>query len=301
MMKMTFKVNENDAGQRLDKYLKNNISDMSRTQISSFIDKSLCTVNGNTAKSSYVVAKDDEIILEVPEAKDVEIEAQDMNLNIVYEDEDVLVVDKPSGMVVHPAAGNTDQTLVNGLLYEVDSLGGIKGELRPGIVHRIDKNTSGLLMVAKNDYALNNLQEQLKEHSVNRRYIGLVVGTITEEKGRIDAPIGRDPQDRKKMAVVRDGKNAITNFIVLERYKKFTLCEFKLETGRTHQIRVHMKYIGHPLVGDPEYGNKKLIDENGQYLHAAVLGFVHPRTGKYLEFRSELPDYFKEYLNNLEK
>ena len=224
-----------------------------------------------------------------------------MNLKIVYEDEDVVVVDKPTGMVVHPAAGNYSKTLVNGLLYEIDDLKGIKGEIRPGIVHRIDKNTSGLLMVAKNDMSVKDLEEQLKEHSVNRLYIGLVSGVISEERGRIDAPIGRDPDDRKKMAVVKDGKNAITNFRVLERYKKFTLCEFKLETGRTHQIRVHMKYIGHPLVGDIEYGSKKLASETGQYLHAAVLGFIHPRTKEYMEFKSELPDYFKSYLDLLEK
>ena len=204
-------------------------------------------------------------------------------------------------MVVHPAAGNHENTLVNGLLYEVEDLGGIKGELRPGIVHRIDKNTSGLLMVAKNDMAVAALEEQLKNHTVTRMYVGLVSGVIAEDRGRIDAPIGRSSEDRKKMDVVKDGKPAITNFKVIERYKKFTLCEFKLETGRTHQIRVHMKYIGHPLVGDPEYGSKKLIAETGQYLHAAVLGFKHPRSGEYMEFKSELPEYFKNYLNTLEK
>ena len=299
-MKKKYIVKEKNVGIRIDKFIKSYNDDMSRSLISSYISDGLCMVNGNIVKPSYITCLDDYIELEIPEAESLEIKAQDLGLKIVYEDDDVLVVDKPSGMVVHPAAGNYESTLVNGLLYEVDDLA-IKGEIRPGIVHRIDKNTSGLLMVAKNDYALNNLQEQLKEHSVNRLYIGLVCGTITEEKGRINAPIGRNPEDRKKMAVVKDGKEAITNFKVLERYKNFTLCEFKLETGRTHQIRVHMKYIGHPIAGDPEYGPRKLISETGQYLHACLIGFVHPKTKKYLEFRSELPDYFQNYLNTLEK
>lgn len=293
-------VKDKNAGIRLDKFIKSFNDDMSRTLISSYIDSGDCTVNGKKVKPSYITVEEDYIELNIKEAEAVEIKAQDLNLDIVYEDDDVLVVDKPSGMVVHPAAGNQESTLVNGLLYEVDDLA-VKGEIRPGIVHRIDKNTSGLLMVAKNDYSLNDLQEQLKDHSVNRLYVGLVVGTIVEEKGRIDAPIGRDPEDRKKMAVVKDGKNAITNFRVLERYKNATLCEFKLETGRTHQIRVHMKYIGHPLVGDPEYGPRKLIAETGQYLHAKLIGFVHPKTKKYMEFESNLPAYFEDYLKTLEK
>ena len=286
---------------RLDKYLKSYNDDLSRAYITSLINDGKILVNGSISKPSYIVQDNDVIDCLETKKEEVDIVPEDLNLKIVYEDEDVVVVDKPTGMVVHPAAGNYSKTLVNGLLYEIDDLKGIKGEIRPGIVHRIDKNTSGLLMVAKNDMSVKDLEEQLKEHSVNRLYIGLVSGVISEERGRIFAPIGRDPDDRKKMAVVKDGKNAITNFRVLERYKKFTLCEFKLDTGRTHQIRVHMKYIGHPLVGDIEYGSKKLASETGQYLHAAVLGFIHPRTKEYMEFKSELPDYFKSYLDLLEK
>lgn len=290
-----------DKGVRLDKYLKSYNDDVSRAFITNLINDSKILVNNNPSKASYLVCEGDVIDILETKPKDMELKAQDLNLNIVYEDDTVVVVDKPTGMVVHPAAGNLDNTLVNGLLYEVLDLQGIKGEVRPGIVHRIDKNTSGLLMVAKNDLAVKDLEEQLKNHTVTRLYVGLVAGVISEDRGRIDAPIGRDPMDRKKMAVVKDGKPAITNFKVLERYKKATLCEFKLETGRTHQIRVHMKYIGHPLVGDPEYGNKKLVSETGQYLHAKVLGFIHPKTKKYMEFTSELPEYFTQYLNTLEK
>jgi 23S rRNA pseudouridine1911/1915/1917 synthase len=290
-----------DKGVRLDKYLKSYNDDVSRAFITNLINDSKILVNNNPSKASYLVCEGDVIDILETKPKDMELKAQDLNLNIVYEDDTIVVVDKPTGMVVHPAAGNLDNTLVNGLLYEVDDLQGIKGEVRPGIVHRIDKNTSGLLMVAKNDLAVKDLEEQLKNHTVTRLYVGLVAGVISEDRGRIDAPIGRDPMDRKKMAVVKDGKPAITNFKVLERYKKATLCEFKLETGRTHQIRVHMKYIGHPLVGDPEYGNKKLVSETGQYLHAKVLGFIHPKTKEYMEFTSELPEYFTQYLNTLEK
>ena len=290
-----------DKGVRLDKYLKSYNDDVSRAFITNLINDSKILVNNNPSKASYLVCEGDVIDILETKPKDMELKAQDLNLNIVYEDDTVVVVDKPTGMVVHPAAGNLDNTLVNGLLYEVLDLQGIKGEVRPGIVHRIDKNTSGLLMVAKNDLAVKDLEEQLKNHTVTRLYVGLVAGVISEDRGRIDAPIGRDPMDRKKMAVVKDGKPAITNFKVLERYKKATLCEFKLETGRTHQIRVHMKYIGHPLVGDPEYGNKKLVSETGQYLHAKVLGFIHPKTKEYMEFTSELPEYFTQYLNTLEK
>ena len=290
-----------DKGVRLDKYLKSYNDDVSRAFITNLINDSKILVNNNPSKASYLVCEGDVIDILETKPKDMELKAQDLNLNIVYEDDTVVVVDKPTGMVVHPAAGNLDNTLVNGLLYEVLDLQGIKGEVRPGIVHRIDKNTSGLLMVAKNDLAVKDLEEQLKNHTVTRLYVGLVAGVISEDRGRIDAPIGRDPMDRKKMAVVKDGKPAITNFKVLERYKKATLCEFKLETGRTHQIRVHMKYIGHPLVGDPEYGNKKLVSETGQYLHAKVLGFIHPKTKEYMEFTSELPEYFTKYLNTLEK
>ncbi len=300
MLKKYIVSNKND-GQRLDKFLKSYNDDISRSYIASLINDNKILVNNKPSKASYIVCDGDVIDLLETGPKEIEVKAQNLNLNIVYEDDDILVVDKPTGMVVHPACGNYENTLVNGLLYEVDDLKGIKGEVRPGIVHRIDKDTSGLLMVAKNDMAVKSLEEQLKAHTVNRLYYGLVSGVIPEERGRIDAPIGRDPIDRKKMAVVKEGKDAVTNFRVVERFKKFTLCEFKLETGRTHQIRVHMKYIGYPLVGDPQYGSKKLISETGQYLHAGVLGFIHPKTKEYMEFRSELPEYFKNYLNTLEK
>ena len=296
-----YKVEEKDKGIRLDKYLKSLNSDMSRSLIANIIGEGNVLVNGLVSKCSYLTNPGDLISMEIKESLETELQAIDLNLNIVYEDEYVAVVDKPTGMVVHPAAGNNSNTLVNGLLYELDNLSGIKGEVRPGIVHRIDKDTSGLLMIAKNDFAHEKLSEQLKNHTVNRLYVGLVNGVIPEEKGRIEAPIGRDPEDRKKMAVVGNGKSAITNFKVLERYKKATLVEFKLETGRTHQIRVHMKYIGYPLIGDPLYGPKKLISETGQYLHAKLLGFHHPFTDEYMEFKSPLPDYFKKYLELIEK
>ncbi len=294
-------IKEELVGIRLDKALKQLNNDMSRTVLTNLINEGNVLVNGEVVKPSYITNLNDSITLKTKEERETELKALDLNLDIVYEDSSVAVVEKPTGLVVHPACGNYDNTLVNGLLYELDDLSGIKGEIRPGIVHRIDKDTSGLLMVAKNDKAHEKLSSQLKEHTVNRLYVGLVTGVIEEEKGRIDAPIGRDPNDRKKMAVLKDGKRAVTNFRVIERYKKFTLVEFKLETGRTHQIRVHMKYIGHPLVGDPQYGVKKLISPTGQYLHAKTLGFVHPETNEYMEFHSELPKYFKDYLDTLEK
>ncbi len=223
-----------------------------------------------------------------------------MNLEIVYEDEDVAVVNKPKGMVVHPAAGNYENTLVHGLLYELEDLSTINGVARPGIVHRIDKDTTGLLMIAKNDKASLSLTEQLKAHTCKRTYQALVYGTIQENKGKINAPIGRDQMDRKKMAVTKNGKEAITHFTVLKRFKDFTLVECALETGRTHQIRVHFSYIGHPLVGDKVYGRRKVIGDEGQFLHAKTIGFLHPSTGKWMEFDSELPEYFKVFLNQLE-
>lgn len=294
-------VKKEEKGIRIDKYLSQKLTDMSRSLIVSLINSGNILVNDKTTKPSYIVEELDKISITNKEVEPLELEASNLHLDIVYSDEDVCVVNKPSGMVVHPAIGNTKDTLVNGLIYELDDFNGIKGEIRPGIVHRIDKNTSGLLMIAKNDYAHEFLSNQLKEHSVNRIYVGLVYGVISENLGRIEAPIGRDPKDRKKMAVVEDGKKAITNFKVIERYKKFTLVEFKLETGRTHQIRVHMKYIGYPLVGDPEYGPKKLVEETGQFLHAKTLGFIHPKTKKYMEFSVDIPPYFKDYLDKLEK
>ncbi len=297
----TYKITESDVNVRLDKLVKGFDDNLSRTLIQSLIVDGYIKVNDEIVKSGYITKINDIITIAERPAENVDLESQDLDLHIVYQDEFVAVVEKPTGMVVHPAAGNEDSTLVNGLLHELDELSGIKGEVRPGIVHRIDKDTSGLLMIAKNDFAHEHLSEQLKNHTVNRIYIGLVVGVIQEEKGRINAPIGRDPKDRKKMAVVENGKPAITNFQVIKRYKKFTLVEFKLETGRTHQIRVHMKYIGYPLVGDQAYGPKKLIAETGQYLHAKTIGFIHPNTNEYVEFTSPLPDYFEEYLKTLDE
>lgn len=296
--KMKIIVNNEIEGERLDKAaaLKSGIS---RGLIQDMINDGHVLVNGKGEKNKYILKLNDVIEIIKREPKSLELEAKDLNIEIVYEDDDVAVVYKPEGMVVHPANGNNEGTLVNGLLYEMDINDTINDVKRPGIVHRIDKDTSGLLMIAKNDLALKSLSAQLKEHSCNRLYVALVYGEIAENKGRIDAPIGRDPLDRKKMAVVAGGKEAVTNFRVLERFKGFTLIECKLETGRTHQIRVHMKYIGHPLVGDKVYGPKRVIGETGQFLHAKTIGFVHPRTGEYMEFSHELPDYFLEKINEL--
>ena len=286
--------------ERLDKYLTTK-TDLSRTRIQELIESKNITVNENPTKANYKVKLNDLIIILVPEDEAYDIEPVNMNLDIVYEDSDVLVVNKPQGLIVHPTLSTKEKTLVNGLMYQVKDLSGINGVNRPGIVHRIDKDTSGLLMVAKNDYSHNSLVEQLKNKTTKRLYIALVYGVINENKGRINAPIGRDKTDRKKMAVVEDGKEAVTNFTVLERFDGYTLIECKLETGRTHQIRVHMKYIGHPLVGDPLYGPKKVIGNTGQFLHAKLIGFNHPRTNEYLEFTTDIPDNFKEILEKLRK
>lgn len=297
-MIMKIIVNKDIEGERLDKAaaLKSGIS---RGIIQEMIDDGHVLVNGKSEKNKYILKQNDSIEIIRRKPKSLELEAKDLNIEVVYEDEDVAVVYKPEGMVVHPANGNNEGTLVNGLLYEMDLNDTINDVKRPGIVHRIDKDTSGLLMIAKNDLALKSLSSQLKEHSCNRIYVALVYGEIAENKGRIEAPIGRDPQDRKKMAIVAGGKEAVTNFKVLERFKGFTLIECKLETGRTHQIRVHMKYIGHPLVGDKEYGPKRIIGDTGQFLHAKTIGFKHPRTGKYMEFSHELPSYFIDKLTEL--
>lgn len=291
-------VTKEDALTRLDKFcsLKTNIS---RSTIQQMLEEGLILVNGKKEKNRYEVKELDEIELTKREVKELELKACDLQIEIVYEDDDVAVVYKPEGLVVHPANGNTEGTLVNGLLYAMEINDTINDVKRPGIVHRIDKDTSGLLMIAKNDVALRSLQAQLKEHSCNRTYIALVYGEIQENKGRIEAPISRDPQDRKKMAVVASGKTAITNFKVLERFKGFTLVECRLETGRTHQIRVHMKYIGHPLVGDKTYGPKKVIGDKGQYLHAKTIGFVHPTLNKYMEFSHDIPSYFNDKILEL--
>ncbi|HWI48593.1 MAG TPA: RluA family pseudouridine synthase [Rummeliibacillus sp.] len=301
-MSVTFTVTEEVQGERIDKALASMQQDWSRTQIQGFVQDGLVIVNGQAIKQKYKVKEGDEITVTPPEPEPLEIIAEDLNLEIVYEDSDVLVVNKPKGMVVHPAPGHTTSTLVNGLMYHCKDLSGINGIMRPGIVHRIDKDTSGLLMVAKNDKAHESLVQQLVDKTVTRRYTALVHGHIPHDKGTIDAPIGRDSKDRQKMGVVDNGKHAVTHFQVISRFGvDYTLVECRLETGRTHQIRVHMNYIGYPLVGDPKYGPKKTIDFGGQVLHAGILGFVHPTTNEYLEFEVPLPDDYQQLLEDLKK
>ena len=295
-----YKVSADMVKKRLDKALVDLLEDKSRAYILKCIEEEKVSVNGKIEKPSYLLKENDLITYEPLEEKKLSLEGQNLNLEIVYEDEDVAVVNKPKGMVVHPAAGNYENTLVHGLLYELEDLSTINGVARPGIVHRIDKDTTGLLMIAKNDKASLSLTEQLKAHTCKRTYQALVYGTIQENKGKINAPIGRDQMDRKKMAVTKNGKEAITQFTVLKRFKDFTLVECALETGRTHQIRVHFSYIGHPLVGDKVYGRRKVIGDEGQFLHAKTIGFLHPSTGKWMEFDSELPEYFKVFLKQLE-
>lgn len=293
-------ITEDEAGQRIDKLLMSNQVASSRTQLQNYITEGHLKVNGNIAKANYKVRLHDEITLVIPDSVDMTIEAQDMNLDIVYEDSDVIVVNKPSGMIVHPSPGVYKDTLVNGLLYACKDLSGINGVNRPGIVHRIDKDTSGLLMVAKNDMAHQSLSKQLQDKTVKRFYYALVHGVINHNYGKIDAPIGRDARDRQAMTVTDvNAKEAVTNFRVVERYKNYTLVECQLETGRTHQIRVHFQYIGHPVVGDPKYGRRRDNTSFGQYLHAKVLGFEHPRTHEHLLFDSELPDEFKKKIEEI--
>lgn len=296
---MKINLTEDAIGKRLDQFLVQIIEDTSRTDVQNRIKEGLITVNGNTVKPNYKIKEDDLIESLERELVDSEIKPENLNLDIVYEDDDVAVVYKPKGMVVHPAAGHNSGTFVNGLMYELDSLSGINGELRPGIVHRIDKDTSGLLMVAKNDVAHRDLSEQLQNKTVDRKYVALVHGVIPHNKGTIDAPIGRNPKERQEMAVVDNGKDAVTHFNVIERYEDYTLVECILETGRTHQIRVHMNYIGYPIVGDPKYGQKTKFKTNGQLLHAGTVGFIHPTTKEHLVFKSDLPVEFTEVLNEL--
>ncbi|MGW8825697.1 RluA family pseudouridine synthase [Paenibacillus sp. JNUCC32] len=294
-------VDADAAKTRIDKYITENLGeDVSRSQVQLWIADGHVSVNDGPIKSNYKVSQGDRIVLKVPEPSAVEIIPEDIPLEIAFEDGDVIVVNKPRGMVVHPAPGHSSGTLVNALMFHCKDLSGINGELRPGIVHRIDKDTTGLIMAAKNDKAHASLAAQLKEHSVNRRYLALVHGNISHDQGTIDAPIGRDAQDRKLYTVTdRNSKHAVTHFTVVERFGDYSLLELKLETGRTHQIRVHMKYIGHPLVGDPVYGKSKGIKLNGQALHAAVLGFVHPSTGDYKEFSAPMPSDMNELLTIL--
>lgn len=294
-------VDEELVGKRLDKVIFDKLSnDFSRTQIQKLIEDENILVNNTSKASNYRVRLNDLIEITIPEPENYDVTPVNLNLDIVYEDEYVAVVNKPAGLAVHPASTLKEPTLVHGLMYQIKDLSGIGGVLRPGIVHRIDKDTSGLLMVAKNDLAHESLVQQLKDKTVTRRYIALVYGTFSHTVGKIDAPIGRDKEGRLRMAVVDGGKNAVTHFRVLEKFDDdYSLIECRLETGRTHQIRVHMAYIGHPLVGDPLYGPKKVIGSNGQFLHAKVLGFNHPKTNEYLEFEAPLPDYFEAFLEEL--
>lgn len=297
-----FTVTEEEQGERLDKYLSACFPDVSRSFIQKLLKQQQVTVNDTLGKASYAIRENDKIQLTMPEAVEPEILAEDIPLDILYEDKDVLVVNKPKGMVVHPAPGHYSGTLVNAVMYHCkDNLSGINGVLRPGIVHRIDKDTTGSLIICKNDVAHNSLAQQLKEHSINRKYIAVVHGILKEEQGTINAPIGRNPNDRMKMAVnYQNGKDAITHYRVLARLENYTLVECVLETGRTHQIRVHMASIHHPLLGDAVYGPAKCPYKlQGQTLHAMVLGFVHPVSVEYVEVSAPLPVYMKELLRKL--
>ncbi|MEK5030775.1 RluA family pseudouridine synthase [Paenibacillus sp. FSL R7-0302] len=294
-------VAEGNARERIDKYVTEALEDeISRSQVQLWIGSGHVVVNGLPVKANYKLNEGDKVTVTVPEPEATDLIAQDIPLEVAYEDSDVIVVNKPRGMVVHPAVGHPSGTLVNALMYHCKDLSGINGEIRPGIVHRIDKDTSGLIMAAKNDASHASLSAQLKEHSVTRRYIAVVHGNLSHDKGTVDAPIGRDPHDRKLYTVTeKNSKRSVTHFTVLERFGDCTLLELQLETGRTHQIRVHMKFIGHPLVGDPVYGRSKGTTMNGQALHAAVLGFVHPSTGEYKEFSAPIPADMEELLFTL--
>lgn len=300
-MKMCkYLIEEDEEDIRLDVFLSNTLEDSSRSYIQKIIENGGVKVNGSLKKSSYKLKLNDTVTLDVPEVKKLEVIAEDIPIEIVYEDSDLIVVNKPSGMVVHPASGISSGTLVNALLFHCSDLSGINGIARPGIVHRIDKDTSGLLVIAKNDLAHNKLSEQLKEHTTTRVYLALVEGVIKDDEGTIDAPLARHKTERIKIAVTIGGRNAVTHYKVIERFKNTTLLSCRLETGRTHQIRVHMAYIRHPVVGDPIYGFKKQrFNTSGQLLHAKKLGFIHPTTGNYIEFESEIPAEFKKIINIL--
>lgn len=294
-------VYENRAQERIDSYLASCLDNFSRSKVQKMIDEGKVFVNNNIVKSNYKLKFGDVIEYEDIEVKEVPLEKENLNIEIVYEDDDLAVIYKPKGMVVHPGAGNYSHTLVNGLLYQLSNLSGINGELRPGIVHRIDKDTTGLLLVAKTDFAHNKLSEDLKNKDVRRVYTALVEGIITENDGIINAPISRDKKSRLKMAIDKDGREAITTFHVLERFQNKTLVECVLKTGRTHQIRVHFAYIKHPVYGDKVYARKTQGTINGQYLHAGLIGFNHPRTGKYMEFTYPLPEYFVKEIETLRR
>ncbi|MDB2019860.1 RluA family pseudouridine synthase [[Clostridium] symbiosum] len=303
-MKQEYIVPEKSSGLRIDKFLTEICPDYTRSFLQKLLKSELVEVNGKPVKSSYKTAAGDTVNFKVPEAVEAEITAQEMPLDILYEDEDVILINKPKGMVVHPAAGHYEGTLVNGLMHHCrEQLSGINGVMRPGIVHRIDMDTTGVLIVCKNDLAHNSIAEQLKVHSITRKYYAVVFGSLKDDEGTIHAPIGRHPNDRKKMSInSKNGKDAVTHYKVLERFHGYTLVECRLETGRTHQIRVHMASIGHPLLGDQVYGPaKQPFRLQGQTLHAGVLGFLHPRTGEYMEFSAPLPKYFEELLEKLRR
>lgn len=292
------------AGARIDSWLAGQLEGFSRTYVKKLIDEGRVLVGNKAVKSNYRISSGDIVRLKVPKPEKLKVLPEKIGLDIVYEDEDVLVVNKPKGMVVHPAAGNYTGTLVNALMeYCGESLSDINGVIRPGIVHRIDKDTSGILVVAKSNRAHDALSKKLKQHDIERVYLALVEGIIREESGKVDAPIGRHPVERKKMSVnLKNGRNAVTHFRVLQRFKEATFIELKLETGRTHQIRVHMSYIGHPIMGDAVYGRRKQKNDiEGQALHAKLLGFDHPVTGKYMEFEVDLPEYFQKLLKELDE
>ena len=298
------KVTSDLAGKRLDVILAEQCDDLTRSYINKLCKEERAKLNDKISKGNKKCKEGDKITLQIPEPEELEILPEKMDLDIVYEDQDVILINKPKNMVVHPAAGHYTGTLVNGLMAHCkDDLSGINGVLRPGIVHRIDKDTTGILIVCKNDMAHQSIAKQLYDHSITRKYHAIVYGNIKEEEGTVNAPIGRSLKDRKKMGIVMDGKHAVTHYKVLRRLKKgFTYIECQLETGRTHQIRVHMASIKHPLLGDDVYGPKKSkYTLEGQCLHAKVLGFIHPRTGEYMEFNSELPDYFSSLIERLKK
>ncbi len=302
MTELVFSASTEDSGIRVDRFLQARLPDHSRSAIQKWMEDGCVLVNGKSVAKNYKLSGACEILVRIPEPQELQVRAENIPLDIVYEDDDLLVVNKPKGMVVHPAPGNSDGTLVNALLYHCKgSLSGINGVIRPGIVHRIDKDTSGLLMVAKNDRAHLGLAEQIKEHSFDRVYETVVYGQFKEDSGTVNAPIGRHPVDRKRMAVIAShSREAVTHFQVLERLNGFTHLRVQLETGRTHQIRVHMAYIGHPVAGDPVYGPRKVISElHGQCLHAREIGFTHPVTGERMHFSSPLPDYFVRFLNQV--
>lgn len=300
MKEYRFVVGEENESERVDKYISEWMPDCSRSYLQKLIRNEALLLNGKVTKASALVKTGDEVFLQLPSPVIPEIEPQNMPLEIVYEDTDFLIINKPKDMVVHPAAGHMDHTVVNAVLYHCDNLSGINGVLRPGIVHRIDKDTTGLLIICKNDYFHNHIALQLKEHTIERTYHAIVIGNIKEDDGTVNHPLGRHPNDRKKISINPNGKEAITHYHVLERFGNYTYIRCNLETGRTHQIRVHMTSIGHPLLGDEIYGHVSTrFKTNGQVLHAKTIGFVHPSSGQWVSFDSELPEYFLKILKNL--